>query len=60
VIPTERGRWNRFYELWVDAVRGRGTVPVDPWDAVRTATVLDAARRSDTEGRSIDVPELTR
>jgi predicted dehydrogenase len=59
-IPSERGRWDLFYEQYARAVRGAGTVPVDPWDAVATATVLDAARRSATEGRSIDVPTLSR
>jgi len=33
---------------------------VDPWDAVATATVLDAARRSAAEGRSVDIPEVSR
>jgi hypothetical protein len=32
-----------------------GPVPVDPHDAVRTAEVLDAARRSAREGRFLDV-----
>jgi hypothetical protein len=41
-------------------VRDEGPVPVDPWDAVVTATVLDAARRSAAEGRTVDVPEVTR
>jgi predicted dehydrogenase len=59
-IPSERGRWDLFYEQYARAVRGAGPVPVDPWDAVATATVLDAARRSATEGRSIDVPTLSR
>jgi predicted dehydrogenase len=55
-IPSERGRWDLFYERFARAVRGAGAVPVDPWDAVATATVLDAARRSAAEGRSVDVP----
>jgi hypothetical protein len=37
-------------------VRGTGTVPVDPWDAVATATVIDAARLSAAAGTSIEVP----
>ena len=55
-VPSERGRWDLFYEQFAAAVRGAGSVPVDPWDAVATATVLDAARRSAAEGRSIDLP----
>lgn len=55
-VPSERGRWDLFYAQFAGAVRGEGPVPVDPWDAVATATVLDAARRSAAEGRSVDVP----
>jgi len=49
-VPTERGRWDTFHPAFAAAVRGEGAVPVDPRDAVATATVLDAARRSATEG----------
>ena len=59
-IRSERGRWDLFYEQFAGAVRGEGPVPVDPWDAVATATVLDAARRSAAEGRSVDVPAVVR
>jgi hypothetical protein len=51
--PTERGRWDTFYPAFAATVRGTGAVPVDPRDAVATATVLDAARRSATEGTVI-------
>ncbi len=50
VVPSERGRWDMFYPAFAAAVRGTGPVPVDPRDAVATARVLDAARRSATEG----------
>ncbi len=60
VVPSERGRWDRFYEQFAGAVRGTGPVPVDPWDAVATATVLDAARRSAADGISVDVPTASR
>ncbi|RBY83959.1 Gfo/Idh/MocA family oxidoreductase [Blastococcus sp. TF02A-26] len=53
VVPTERGRWDVFYPAFAAAVRGEGAVPVDPWDAVATATVLDAARRSATTGEVV-------
>jgi len=59
-VPSERGRWDLFYEQFAAAVRGDGPVPVDPWDAVATATVLDAARRSAAEGGTVDVPAVTR
>jgi len=50
VVPTLPGAWDTFYPTFAAAVRGRGLVPVDARDAVATATVLDAARRSATEG----------
>jgi predicted dehydrogenase len=52
-MPTERGRWDLFYPAFAEAVRGRGPVPVDPRDAVATATVLDAARSSATSGQVV-------
>jgi predicted dehydrogenase len=55
-VPTVPGAWSTFYPAVAAAVRGRGPVPVDPWDAVATATVLDAARRSATEGRTVELP----
>ena len=60
VVPSERGRWDQFYKQFADAVRGIGPVPVDPWDALATATVLDAARRSATDRTSVDVPAVSR
>jgi predicted dehydrogenase len=47
------GRWDTFYPAFAAAVRGHGPVPVDPRDAVATATVLDAARRSTETGQVI-------
>lgn len=55
VVPSEHGRWDQFYAQFADAVRGTGPVPVDPWDAVATATVIDAARRSAADGTSVDL-----
>jgi predicted dehydrogenase len=55
-VPTLPGAWNTFYPAFAAAVRGRGPVPVDPRDAVATATVLDAARRSAAEGRLVELP----
>ena len=45
-VPSARGAWNLFYPAFAAAVRGTQPVPVDPWDAVATAAVLDAARIS--------------
>lgn len=53
VVESERGRWDTFYPAFAAAVRGTGPVPVDPRDAVATARVLDAARRSATTGEVV-------
>jgi predicted dehydrogenase len=45
-VPSVRGSWDLFYPAFAAAVRGTQPVPVDPWDAVATAAVLDAARTS--------------
>jgi predicted dehydrogenase len=49
-VPTEHGAWDTFYPAFARAVRGLGPLPVEPADAVASMTVLDAARRSATEG----------
>ncbi|MCZ2823969.1 MULTISPECIES: Gfo/Idh/MocA family protein [unclassified Modestobacter] len=49
-VPTLPGAWDTFYPAFAAAVRGLGAVPVEPQDAVASLTVLDAARRSATEG----------
>jgi predicted dehydrogenase len=50
IVPTARGAWNTFYPAFARAVRGLGPAPVNARDAVASATVLDAARRSAIEG----------
>jgi predicted dehydrogenase len=59
LLASERGAWDLFYPAFAKAVRGDGPVPVDPWDAVATAEVLDAARESATTGRVATVMPLT-
>ncbi|MFG3206504.1 Gfo/Idh/MocA family protein [Streptomyces sp. NPDC048192] len=54
-VPSARGAWDLFYPAFAAAVRGTGPVPVDPWDAVETATVLDAARAAAHSGRTISL-----
>ena len=54
-LPSERGAWDRFYPAFAAAVRGEAPVPVDPWNAVATAEVLDAARRSASSGQIVRV-----
>ncbi|WP_432197488.1 Gfo/Idh/MocA family protein [Streptomyces sp. bgisy027] len=55
-VMSSRGRWDLFYTSFAAAVRGEGPVPVDPWDAVATATVLDAARSSARDGQVVRLP----
>ncbi|SDX84804.1 Predicted dehydrogenase [Modestobacter sp. DSM 44400] len=55
-VRTLPGAWDTFYPAFAAAVRGRGPVPVDPRDAVATAVVLDAARRSATDGVVVNLP----
>jgi predicted dehydrogenase len=54
-LPSERGAWDHFYPAFAAAVRGEARVPVDPWNAVATAEVLDAARRSAASGQVVTV-----
>ncbi|MGY1986569.1 Gfo/Idh/MocA family oxidoreductase [Blastococcus sp. SYSU DS0669] len=52
-VPSERGSWDGFYPAFARAVRGLGLAPVDPRDAIASATVLDAARLSATDGGTV-------
>ena len=54
-VRSERGRWDAFYPAFAKAFEGEGPVPVDPWDAVRTMDVLDAARTSATTGQTVSL-----
>jgi scyllo-inositol 2-dehydrogenase (NADP+) len=50
---TERGAYQRFYELVVPWLAGEGPPPVEPREAVEALEVLDAARESAAAGRVI-------
>jgi scyllo-inositol 2-dehydrogenase (NADP+) len=54
-VATERGRYLTFYEGVAAAVRGEGPVPVDPANARDGLRVIEAARASVREGRTITV-----
>lgn len=56
VVPTLPGAYQDFYAMLVDALDGRGPLPVDPWDAVRVVEILDAARQAAIEGRRVVPP----
>jgi predicted dehydrogenase len=52
-VRSERGRWDSYYPAFAAAIRGEAPVPVDPWDAVHTMDVLDAARVSAATGDTV-------
>jgi scyllo-inositol 2-dehydrogenase (NADP+) len=52
---TLSGEWTRFYQGVVAALRTGAPMPVDPRDAVRVLTVLDAARRSASTRTVVDI-----
>ncbi|WP_242448414.1 Gfo/Idh/MocA family oxidoreductase [Cellulomonas sp. WB94] len=54
-VPVSRapGGPSDFYRAVVRWLTVGGPVPVNPWDAVRTAAVLDAARESSREHRVV-------
>lgn len=63
-VPTAPGGHGDFYPAVLaaltltDATARQSAMPVDPADAVHTAAVLDAARRSAQEGRVVHVAEV--
>ncbi|MGL5817035.1 MAG: Gfo/Idh/MocA family protein [Phycicoccus sp.] len=62
-VPRVRGDQADFYRAVADALRGpdpQGAMPVDPWDAVHTLAVIDAARVSAAEGSVVEVATPSR
>ena len=54
-IPSEQGRYHEYYESFAQAVRDGTPAPVTAEEGARTLAVLDAARLSAEEGRSISL-----
>jgi predicted dehydrogenase len=54
-VPSASGQWQTYYPAFADAVQGLGPVPVNPQDAVATATVLDAAALSARSGAVVNI-----
>lgn len=54
-IPSEQGCYHAYYEAFAEAVRTGGPPPVSAEEAIATLVVLDAARISAAEGRSISM-----
>jgi predicted dehydrogenase len=53
-VRTERGNYQRFYELAVPWLRDGAPAPVDPDDAVAVLQLIEAARASSAGGRVIE------
>jgi scyllo-inositol 2-dehydrogenase (NADP+) len=53
--PTLPGAYQRYYAGVAEAVRGRAPVPVQTRDAVAALAVLEAARRSAAEHRTVEL-----
>ena len=54
-VPSEQGRYHDYYEGFARAVRDGTAPPATAEEATRTLAVLDAARKSAAEGRSVEV-----
>jgi predicted dehydrogenase len=54
-VPSEQGAYHAYYEQLALAGAGKGPQPVPGSEAVHTLEVLDAARLSDAESRSVDI-----
>ena len=52
-VPSEQGRYHDYYEAFARAVRDGAPPPVTAEAAAETIAVLDAARTSAAEGRSV-------
>ena len=52
-VPTERGDWPVFYGQVASAILDGTSPPVDPADAVTGLKIIECARRSAREGRSL-------
>lgn len=55
IVPSEQGRYHDYYIAFAKAVRDGVPPPVTAVQGAKTIAVLDAARQSATEGRSITV-----
>ncbi len=54
-VPSAQGRYHDYYEAFTKAVRDGTPPPVTAEQGARTLAVLDAARKSADEGRSISL-----
>jgi len=52
-VASERGDWPAFYGQVADAILDGASPPVDPADAVTGLRIIECARRSSRDGRSL-------
>ncbi len=52
-VPSEQGRYHDYYDAFAEAVRSGGPPPVTAEEAIAVLAVLDAARTSALEGRTV-------
>lgn len=52
-VPSEQGKYHAYYEAFARAVREGAPPPVTAEEAIATLAVLDAARVSAVEGRTV-------
>ena len=57
-VPSERGRWDLFYEGWLAALTQGAPLPVTPRETLACLTILEAARQSARTGESLAVESL--
>lgn len=58
IIPSEQGRYHDYYEAFAKAVETGTAPPVTAQQAACTLAVLDAARRSAQQGRTVTITEI--
>ena len=56
-VPSAQGNYQDLYTQFAAAVRGEGPQPVPAAEGVRTLVVLDAARESAEQGRTVAVAD---
>ena len=54
-VPSEQGRYHDYYAAFAAAVRDGTPPPVTAETGARTLAILDAARQSAAEGRSVSL-----
>lgn len=57
-VPSERGRWDLFYQGWLAALTQGAPLPVTPQETLACQAILAAARQSARTGESLVVEGL--